>query len=143
MPTTRSVSAAPRDFRVDLDDGTRDRDSRRTRDFGVERLVEARARPAHFEIGIAGEHPHALPELVDRRLVDELDGEAQRDTERDRQDRERRSHAVLCERSPKDRARRRQESRVRDHFAASSIVARSGVIMIVVLPSRADRRAKA
>jgi hypothetical protein len=59
------------------------------RDFRIQRFIEARARSAYVEIGVAGEHPDALAELVDCRLVDELDSEAQRDAKRDRQHGER------------------------------------------------------
>ncbi len=95
---------APADHaRVDLDHRARDRDLGRTGDARVFALVEARARADDLEVGGAGERLHRLRELVDRRLVDELHREAERDAERDRREREDEAPLALPERAGEER----------------------------------------
>ena len=98
-PTILSGASPPDDLRVDFDDRTRHGHVRHPRDAGIDCLRKAATRPAHLEIGVAGERPHTLRQLVDRGRVDELHRVAERDAERDRKDRERDAHPVLRERA--------------------------------------------
>jgi len=77
--------------RVDLDQRARHRDGGIGGDALEHRIVEAAARTAHFEVGLAGRRAHRLRELARRRRVDELHGESERDTDGDR--RQRGNHA--------------------------------------------------
>ena len=87
----RRVATAHRD--IGFDDGARDGDAVEPREQRIECLVEAGARPAHLEIGISGKRRKSRRKLVHRGTIDELDGVAERDTERDRNDGEQRAPA--------------------------------------------------
>ena len=65
-PTILSVSSRPAIFASTSTTGLATATPAQSREQRIERLVEAAARPAHLEIGVAGERLHALRELVDR-----------------------------------------------------------------------------
>jgi hypothetical protein len=87
----RRVATAHRD--IGFDDGARDGDAVELREQRIECLVEAGARPAHLDICISGKRRKSRRKLVHRGTIDELDGVAERDTERDRNDGEQRAPA--------------------------------------------------
>src|SRR3954466_15841193 len=57
-------------------------------DLRVERLGEAAAAAAHFDVSFAGERAHGGRDIGDRRAIDEMYGVAERDAKRDAGDRE-------------------------------------------------------
>ena len=98
-PTMRSASSRPRDRALDFDDGARDRDAVDAREQRIERFVEAGARPAHFEIGIAGQRRQSRSRSsFDRGTIDEL-------RPRSRARRRARSRATASSERPRTSAR--------------------------------------
>ncbi len=88
-----SGSLRSRDFDVDFDDGTRYGYTVGLREQRVERFVEAGARAAHFEVGVARQRREPGCKLAHGSAVDEFDGIAERDPECDRNDRQQRASA--------------------------------------------------
>ena len=70
----------------------------------VQRLVETRPGPANRQIGLSGERLHGGGEFADGRLVDELDGVAESDAERDGENRQSEPALVLRERREQEAA---------------------------------------
>ena len=117
--------AAPGQARLHLEHGTRHRHFGQFCETRVERLVETRPGTPHREIGLSGERLHGGGEFVDGRLVDELDGVAESDAERDGEDRQSEPALVL-------RQRREQET-------AADRVAAHHAMLARVRPARRDQ----
>src|SRR6185369_13593882 len=94
--------------RLGLDDRARDRDAGRLRDAAVERFVEAAARPDELEVGVAVDRAHRGAELGERRRVDEVHRERERDTERHCEQRGDVAPRVVAQLGPRELAQQRK-----------------------------------
>jgi hypothetical protein len=106
----------PGELGIDFYHGARDGHVPQPRDLWIEGFRKAAARPADFEIGVAGQRLHALRKLVDGRGVDELHRVTERDPERYRDHRQRGPCPVLRERRARDH---RNRTGMHRHFGAS------------------------
>ena len=98
--------AAIGELGIDFHDRARHRNLGQPRQLRIDRFIETAARSSHLEIGVAGEKLHAERELVDCSAGDELHGVAERNSERDREHRQRAARLVLRERTGEHGSRR-------------------------------------
>ena len=124
--------AAPGEPRLHLEHRTRHRHFGQPCDARVQRLVETRPGAANSQIGLSGERLHGGGEFVDGRLVDELDGVAESDAERDGENRESEPALVLRERREQEAAADRVPAHcamlARGPRAAGSAAARRALV---------------
>ena len=107
MPMILQHVVAIGDPRVDLDHGTRDRNLGHPRELRKSASSKPLRGPRTSEVGGAGQKLHALSELVDRCRADELHRVAERDAQRDRENRQKAACFVLRQGAVRIRLARR------------------------------------
>ena len=100
--------------RIELEHRARHRDAGNAGERGVQRLGKAGAAAAHLEVRFARERAHARRQLLDRGAVDQADGEAERDPERDAGDREEVAPALVRQAPVEGGEKAQQAERARD-----------------------------
>ena len=97
MYAIRSYYGPARDPGAQLQSRAGDGDARQARELHVQRLVEAAASAAHFEVGVTRERAHRRGKLFHCGTVHQVHAKAERDAERNADDRKQRAHTLVRE----------------------------------------------